>query len=42
MTTPDVGDVAPNFEAVAADGAMRTLAELCTQPLVLVFYRGHW
>ena len=40
---PNVGTAAPDFTLADSHGAMRRLADLCTeQPLVLVFYRGHW
>jgi peroxiredoxin len=40
---PKVTDVAPDFTLSDATGTPRRLADLCaTQPLLLVFYRGHW
>ncbi len=40
---PTVGNVAPDFTLADSHGAMQRLADLCAeQPLVLVFYRGHW
>ena len=40
---PAIGDLAPDLTLSDADGTPRRLAELCAeQPLVLVFYRGHW
>ncbi|MBN2584677.1 MAG: peroxiredoxin family protein [Planctomycetes bacterium] len=39
----DVGQQAPNFSLVAADGRQVALHDLLRQgPVVLVFYRGHW
>jgi peroxiredoxin len=40
MTTPDIGDVAPDFTLPDARGESFHLADAC--PLVVVFYRGHW
>lgn len=41
--TPDVGQVAPDFEVADSSGAARRLGELVGDgQLVLVFYRGHW
>jgi peroxiredoxin len=40
---PALGESAPDFTLPDAAGASRRLADLCAeQPLVLVFYRGHW
>jgi peroxiredoxin len=41
--TPEVGEIAPDFEISDTTGARRRLSELVAQrPLVLIFYRGHW
>ena len=43
VNTPDVGQVAPDFESTDSSGAPRRLGELVGDGrLVLVFYRGHW
>jgi len=43
LTPPDVADIAPDFTLPDATGTPRRLADLCAkQPLLLVFYRGHW
>jgi peroxiredoxin len=40
---PSVGEIAPDFTTADMTGASRRLADLCAaEPLVLVFYRGHW
>ncbi len=40
---PDVSTVAPDFTLPDTTGTARRLSDLCAeQPLVLVFYRGHW
>jgi peroxiredoxin Q/BCP len=40
---PEVSAVAPDFTLPDQDGTARRLADLCAdEPLVLVFYRGHW
>lgn len=40
---PDIGEVAPDFELRDANGTNFHLADACAkQPLVVVFYRGHW
>jgi peroxiredoxin len=40
---PALGAVAPDVQALDANGSLRRLADLCAEhPLVLVFYRGHW
>lgn len=42
-SAPNVGDVAPDFTLPDANETSFHLAEACAkQPLVLVFYRGHW
>lgn len=41
--TPQIGEVAPDFELADSTGAPRKLSELTAHgPLVLLFYRGHW
>ena len=41
--TPDIGQLAPDFELVDSAGAPRTLSALVANgPRVLIFYRGHW
>lgn len=43
LASPNVTDVAPDFTVSDATGTPRRLADLCAeQPLLLVFYRGHW
>ena len=38
-----VGDIAPDFTLEDQNGRKFTLsAELKTQPVVLIFYRGYW
>ena len=38
-----VGEVAPDFTLVDHNGQKRSLAaERGKQPVVLIFYRGHW
>lgn len=40
---PQAGETAPDFELRDSTGALRRLTELCAaNPLVLLFYRGHW
>jgi hypothetical protein len=40
---PEIGQVAPDFTLNDAAGGSFHLADACReQPLVLVFYRGHW
>lgn len=42
-TPPQPGEIAPDFELPDSTGAPQRLSELCAaNPLVLVFYRGHW
>ncbi|MDE3170372.1 MAG: redoxin domain-containing protein [Acidobacteriota bacterium] len=42
-TPPQPGEIAPDFELLDSTGVPRRLSELCAaNPLVLVFYRGHW
>lgn len=42
-TPPQPGETAPDFELPDSTGAPRQLSQLCAEnPLVLVFYRGHW
>ncbi len=37
------GEIAPDFELPDSTGTPQRLSELCAaNPLVLVFYRGHW
>lgn len=41
--TPQIGQVAPEFELSDSLGKTRRLSELTgAGPLVLLFYRGHW
>jgi peroxiredoxin len=41
--TPDVNEVAPEFEVVDSTGAAQTLSGLVAAARrVLIFYRGHW
>jgi peroxiredoxin len=41
--TPDVGDLAPDFELRESSGAPQTLTALVAGGArVLIFYRGHW
>ena len=41
--TPDVDQIAPDFELSDSTGAPRRLSELVARtPEVLIFYRGHW
>jgi peroxiredoxin len=41
--TPDVDQIAPDFELADSIGAPRRLSELVARaPTVLIFYRGHW
>jgi peroxiredoxin len=43
LAPPNVTDVAPDFTLADATGSPRRLADLCAaQPLLMVFYRGHW
>jgi hypothetical protein len=43
ITPPNITEVAPDFTLPDATDTPRRLADLCAaQPLVLVFYRGHW
>jgi len=43
MTTPNVNEIAPDFELADATGRLRTLHGLiAARNLVLIFYRGHW
>ena len=43
VTTPNVGDEAPDFSIVDSTGAARSLGSLVAGgPCVLIFYRGHW
>jgi cytochrome oxidase Cu insertion factor (SCO1/SenC/PrrC family) len=37
-----VGDWAPDFAAVDADGIAFRLSQLRGSPVLLKFYRGHW
>lgn len=40
---PKPGEAAPDFELPDSTGAPRRMSDLCSaNPLVLVFYRGHW
>ncbi|WP_146140710.1 redoxin domain-containing protein [Haliangium sp. UPWRP_2] len=40
---PQLGQIAPDFVLPDSTGAMRRLSELVTeQPVVLIFFRGHW
>jgi peroxiredoxin len=43
VTTPTIGQVAPDFTLADSSGGTRRLSELVAAgPLVLIFYRGHW
>ena len=43
MAVPDVGQIAPDFTLPDSAGGTRQLVEMVAhQPLVLIFYRGHW
>lgn len=37
-----IGDLAPDFEVLDSTRASRRLEELAANPVILVFYRGHW
>ncbi|MGH9864423.1 MAG: hypothetical protein ACRD4H_03305 [Candidatus Acidiferrales bacterium] len=40
---PKTGEIAPEFELPDSTGTSRRLSELVSrEPMVLVFYRGHW
>jgi cytochrome oxidase Cu insertion factor (SCO1/SenC/PrrC family) len=41
-TTVRVGDAAPDFTALDAEGAPFRLSELRGRPVLLKFFRGHW
>lgn len=42
-TTPQVGQIAPEYELPDSTGAPQRLSELAVAgPLVVLFYRGHW
>jgi len=41
--TPQPGQLAPDFKLPDSTGTPHRLSELAaTEPLVLLFYRGHW
>ena len=41
--TPNIGDLAPDFELVDSTGNRQRLSAMVSHgPLVLIFYRGHW
>jgi len=41
--TPQPGQLAPDFKLPDSTGAPHRLSELAAaEPLVLLFYRGHW
>jgi len=43
VSTPEPGQVAPDFALPDSTGSVHRLSELVAEhPLVLIFYRGHW
>ena len=41
-TTPQLGDVAPDFSLADQTGARLRLSDVRGEKVVLVFYRGYW
>ena len=40
---PNTGETAPDFELPDSTGALRRLSQRVLQePIILVFFRGHW